>query len=89
MVDCGMVDFLDQDGWSNLARLSRLGQGIKSPRQPNFAQNMHPIKQCRRSIARLNRIALLYPDVYHGVAVGQPWRFCFTAPIAFVGGIGG
>jgi hypothetical protein len=88
-VDCGMVDFLDQDGRSNLARPSQLGQGIKSPRRPNFAQNMHPIKRFRRSIARPNRTALLYPDVDHGVAVGRPRRFRFIAPIAFVGGMGG
>jgi len=88
-VDCEMVDFLDQDGRSNLARPSRLGRGIKSPRRSNFAQNMHPIKRFRRSIARPNRTALLYPNGDHGVAVGRPRRFRFIAPIAFVGGMGG
>ena len=88
-VDFGMVDFLDQDGRSNLSRPLRLGQCIKSPRRPNFAQNMHPIKRFRCSIARPNRTPLLYPDVDHGVAVGRPWKFRFIAPIAFVGGMGG
>ncbi len=43
MVDCGMVDFLDRDRRFNLVRPSRFGQGIKYPRRPNFAQNMHPL----------------------------------------------
>ena len=60
-VDCGMVDFLDQDGQSNLARPSQLGQGIKSPHQSNFAQNMHPIKRFCRSIARPNQNRTLIP----------------------------
>ena len=42
MVDCVMVDFLDRDRRSNSVLPSRFGQGIKPPRQPNFAQNMHP-----------------------------------------------
>ena len=89
MVDCGMVDFLDQDGRFNLAHPSRLGQGIKSPHRPNFVQNMHPIKRFRHSIACPNQTALSLPDVDHGVAVGRPRQFCFTAPIAFKGGMGG
>jgi hypothetical protein len=59
------------------------------PRRPNFAQNMHPNKRCRRSLARPNRSAPKYHDVDHGVAVGWPRRFCVIAPIAFVGGMGG
>ena len=89
MVDCGMVDFLDRDRRSNSVLLSRFGQGIKPPRRPNFAQNMHPIKRCRRSIARTNRATPEYPNVDHGVAVGRPRRFCFITHIAFVGGMGG
>jgi len=50
---------------------------------------MNPNKRFRRSIASPKRIAPLYPDVDHGVAVGRLWRFCFIAPIAFVGGMGG
>ena len=71
MVDCGMVDCLDQDGRSNLSRPLQLGQGIKSPCRPSFAQNMHPIKRFHCSIARPNRTALLYHDVDHGVAVND------------------
>jgi len=55
--------FLDRDGRSNLSRPSRLGQGIKSPRRPNIAHNMHPITRFRRSITRPKRTAPLYPDV--------------------------
>jgi hypothetical protein len=84
-----MVEFLDRDRRSNSVLPSRFGQGIKPPRRPNFAQNMHPIKWCRRSLARPNRSAPEYHDVVHGVAVGWPRRFCVIAPIAFVGGIGG
>jgi len=84
-----MVDFLDHDRRSNSVLPSRFGQGIKPPRRPNFAQNMHPNKRCRRSLARLNRSAPEYHDVDHGVAVGCPRRFCVIAPIAFVGGMGG
>jgi hypothetical protein len=47
---------------------------------------MHPIKQCRRSIARRNRTTPEYHDVYNGVAVGRLQRLCVIAPIAFVGG---
>jgi hypothetical protein len=88
-VDCGMVDFLDRDRRSNSVLPSRFGQGIKPPRRPNFAQNMHPNKRCRRSLARPNRTTPKYHDVNHGVAVGRPRRFCVIAPIAFVGGMGG
>jgi hypothetical protein len=55
MVDCGMVDFLDRDKRSNLVLPSRFGQGNKPPRRSNIAQNMHPNKRCRRSLARPNR----------------------------------
>ena len=84
-----MVEFLDWDRWSNSVLPSRFGQGIKPPRRPNFAQNMHPNIRCRRSLARPNRTTPEYQDVDHGVAVGWPWRFCVIAPIAFVGGMGG
>ena len=85
-----MVEFLDRDRRSNSVLPSRFGQGIKPPRRPNFAQNMHPNKRCRRSLARLNRSAPEYHDADHGVAVGSPRRFCVIAPIAFfVGGMGG
>jgi hypothetical protein len=70
MVDCGMVDFLDRDRRSNSVLPSRFGMGIKPPRRPNFAQNMHPNKRCRRSLARPNRTTPEYHDVDHGVAVG-------------------
>ena len=86
-VDCGMVDFLDRDRRSNLVLPSRFGQGIKPPRQPNFAQNMHPNKRCRRSLARPNRTTPEYHNVDNGVAVGRPRRFCVIAPKAFVGGM--
>ncbi len=59
------------------------------PRRPNFAQNMHPNRRCRRSLARPNRTAPEYHDVDHGVSVGLPRRFLVIAPIAFVGGMGG
>ena len=88
-VDCDMVDFLDQDRRSNSVLLSRFGQGIKPPRRPNFAQNMHPNKRCRHSLARPNRTTPEYHDVDHGVAVGRPRRFYVIAPIAFEGGTGG
>ncbi len=88
-VDCGMVDFLDHDRRSNSVLPSRFGQGIKPPRRPNFAQNMHPNKRCRRSLARPNRTTPEYHEVNHGVAVGRPRRFCVIEPIAFVGGMGG
>jgi hypothetical protein len=87
-VDCGMVEFLDRDKQSNSVLPSRFGQGIKPPRRPNFAQNMHPNKWCRRSLARPNWSAPEYHDVDHGVVVGWPRRFCVIAPIAFVGGMG-
>ena len=58
-----MVDFLDRDRRSNLVFLLRFGQGIKPPCRLNFAQNMHPIKQCRRSLARLNRTTPEYHDI--------------------------
>jgi hypothetical protein len=88
-VDCGMVEFLDRDRWSNSVLPSQFGQGINPPPQPNFAQNMHPNKRCRRSLARPNRTTPKYHNVYNGVAVGRPRRFCVIAPIAFVGGMGG
>ncbi len=68
---------------------SRFGQGIKPPRRPNFALNMHPNKRCRRSLARPNRTTPEYHDANHGVAVGRPQWFRVIAPIAFVGGMGG
>jgi hypothetical protein len=89
MVDCGMVDFLDRDRRSNLVLPSRFGQGNKPPRRPNFAQNMHHYKRCRRSLARPNRTTPEYHDIHHGVAVGSPRRFCVIEPIAFLGGTGG
>jgi hypothetical protein len=84
-----MFDFLDQDRRSNLVLPSRFGEGIKPPRRPNFAQNMHPNKRCRRSLARPNRTTPEYHDADHGVAVWWPRRFCVIAPIAFLGGMGG
>jgi hypothetical protein len=84
-----MFDFLDRDRRSNSVLPSRFGQGIKPPRRPNFAQNMHPNKRCRRSLPRPNRTTPEYHDVNHGVSVGWPRRFCVIAPIAFVGGMGG
>jgi hypothetical protein len=84
-----MVDFLDRDRRSNLVLLSRFDLGIKPPRRPNFAQNMHTNKLCRCSLARPNRTTPEYQDVDHGVAVGQPWQFCVIEPIAFAGGMGG
>jgi hypothetical protein len=89
MVDCGMVEFLDWDRWSNSVLSSRFGLGIKPPRRTNFTQYMHPNKWCRSSIARPNRTTPEYNNVDHGVAVGRPWRFCVIEPIAFVGGMGG
>ncbi len=68
--------------WSNSVLPSRFGQGIKPPRRPNFAQNMHPNKRCRRSLARPNRTTPEYHNVDHGVAVGLPRRFLVIAPIA-------
>jgi len=88
-VDCGMVDFLDRDKWSSSVLSLRFGQGIKPPRRRNFTQNMHPYKRCRRSLARPNRTTPKFHDVNHGVAVGQPRRFCVIEPTAFVGGMGG
>ena len=88
-VECGMVDFLDRDRWSNSVLPLRFGQGIRPPRQPNFAQNMHPNEPCRRSLARPNRTTPEYHNIDNGVAVGRPWQFCVIAPIAFVGGMGG
>jgi hypothetical protein len=84
-----MVNFLDRDRRSNLVLPLRFGQGNNPPRRPNFAQNMHPNKRCRRSLARQNRSAPEYHDVDHGVAVGWPRRFLVIAHIAFVGGMGG
>ena len=88
-VDCGIVDFFNRDRWTNSARPWRFGQGIKSPCQPNFVLKMYPIKRSRRSIARRNPTIFEHQNVEHGVAVGRPRRFCFIAPIAFVGGMGG
>jgi hypothetical protein len=85
-VDCNMVDFLDRDRWSYSVLPSRFGQGIKPPRRPNFAQNMHPNKWYRRSLARPNRTTPEYHNVDHGVAVGQQRRFFIIATTAFVGG---
>jgi hypothetical protein len=76
-VDCGMVEFLDRD---RSVLPSRFGQGIKPPRRPNFAQNMHPNKRCRRSLARPNRTTPEYHDVDHGVAVGWQGDFWLLHP---------
>ncbi len=84
-----MVEFLDRDRRSNSVLPSRFGLDIKPPRRPNFAQNMHTNKQCRRSLARPYRTTPEYHDVDHGVAMGRPRRFCVIEPIAFVGGMGG
>jgi hypothetical protein len=73
MVDCDMVDFLDQDRRSNSVLLSRFGQG------PNFAQNMHPNKRCHLSLARPNWTTPEYHDVDHGVGGGAAaavLRYC-------------
>ncbi len=80
-----MVDFLGRDRRSNLARPSRSGQGIKSPRRPNFTLKMYPIKQSRLSIARSNPTPPKHKDVEHGVAVGWTGRIRFIAPRGFVG----
>ncbi len=88
-VDCGMVDILDRVRRSNFVLPTRFGQGNKPPRWPNFAQNMHPNKRRRHSLARPNWTTPEYHDVDHGLAVGWPRRFCVIAPIAFVGGMGG
>ncbi len=88
MVNCGMVNFLGRDRQSNLARPSRFGQGIKSPRRPNFALKMYPIKRSCRSIARRNPTTPKHKDVDYGVAVGWTWQICFIAPRGFVGGHG-
>jgi hypothetical protein len=85
MVDCGMVDFLGRDRWSNLARPLQFGQGIKSPRRPNFALKMYPIKRSRRSITRRNPTTPEQQDIIYGVAVGWTQRFSFIAPRGFVG----
>ena len=68
-VDCGMVDFLDRDRRSNLVLPSRFGQGNKPPCQPNVAQNMHPNKWCRHSLARPNRTT---PE-YHASIMVLRW----------------
>ena len=44
-VGCGMVNFLDQDGRSNLARPLRFGQGIKAPCWLQFALKMYPVNE--------------------------------------------
>jgi hypothetical protein len=85
-VDCDMVDFLDWDRRSNSVLKSRFSLGIKPPRRPNFTQNMHPNKWCRRSLACPNWTTPEYHNVDHGVAAGRPRRFCIIATIAFVGG---
>ena len=87
-VDCGMVDFLGRDRQSNLARPLQFGQGIKSPRRPNVALKMYPIKRSRRSIARRNQTTPKYQDVNHDVVAAWVWRICFIAPRGFVGGNG-
>ncbi len=83
-----MVDFLGWDRWFILAHPLRFGQGIKSPRRPNFALKMYPIKQSRRSIARRNPTTLDHQDVEYGVEVGWTRRICFIAPRGFIGGHG-
>jgi hypothetical protein len=63
--------------------------GYQIPPPANFFPEYAPIKRGRRSIARLTRTTPEYPDVDHGVVVGQPRGFCFITPIAFVGDMGG
>ncbi len=84
-----MVDFLDRDRRSNSVRPSRIGQGIKSPRRPNFAQNMHPLNGAAAPSPVWLGPHPNTPNVNHGVAVGRPRGFCFITPIAFVGSMGG
>ncbi len=84
-VYCGIVEFFDWDRWTILAHPLGFGQGIKSPRRPNFALIIYPIKQCRRSIARRNPTTPKHQDVEHDVAVGWTWWVCFIAPRCFVG----
>ena len=88
MVDCGMVDLLGRDRWSNLARPSQFGQGIKSPHCPIFALKMYPIKQSRRSITQRNPTTPEHQDGEYGVEVGWTRRICFIAPRGFLGGHG-
>jgi hypothetical protein len=88
-VDCGMVDFFSAGIDFQLGPPIAIQPGYQTPRRPNFSQNMHPIKRCRRSLARPNRTTPKYPDVNNGVAVRSLRWFCFIPPIAFVGGIGG
>ncbi len=63
--------------------------GYQIPPPAEFCPEYAPIKWGRRSIPRLTRTTPEYPNVDHGVVVGQPWGFCFITPIAFVGGMGG
>jgi hypothetical protein len=84
-----MVDFLDRDRRSNSVLHGDSARVSNPPRRPNFAQNMHPNKRCRRSLARPNRTTPEYHDVNHCVAVGRPRWLCIIEPIAFVGGMGG
>ena len=63
--------------------------GYQIPPPAEFRPEYAPIKWGRRSIVRLTPTTPKYPDVDHGVAVGQPRGFCFITPIAFVGGMGG
>ncbi len=63
--------------------------GYQTPPRLNFAQNMHPNKRCRRSLACPNRTTPEYHNVNLGVAVRRPQRFCVIEPIAFVGGMDG
>ena len=69
MVDCDMVDFLGRDRRSNLTRPLLFGQGIKSPRRPNFALKMYPIKRSHRLIAQRTTTPE-HQDVKYGVEVG-------------------
>ncbi len=87
-VYCGIAEFFDRDRRTNSAHPSRFGQGIKSPRRPNFALKMYPIKQSRHSIAWRNQTTPEHQDVDHGVEVGWTRRFHFIAPRGFVGGHG-
>ena len=87
-VYCGIVKIFNQDRRTNLARPLRFIQGIKSPRRPNFALKMYPIKQSRCLITWRNPTTPKHQDIKHGVVVGRTWRICFIAPIGFVGGHG-
>jgi hypothetical protein len=80
-----LLNFLTGIDGQNSARPSRFGQGIKSPRRPNFALKMYPIKQSRRSIVRRNPTTPKHQDIDHGVAVRWIWKIHVIAPRGSVG----